>query len=147
MKPSLQPTCLYSEIVFGQENDPQSWCIMPYKIVYDKEGDYILISVEGDFGLPILKDMAEDVASVIEQHGCNRILNDMRRAKFTAGTIDIYNMPKTARTSGIGMHCKRALVTSEQSSDFHFLETVFLNQGHNVKIFTDIEEAMSWLLD
>jgi hypothetical protein len=55
-------------------------------------------------------------------------------------------MPKTASTSGIDTHCKRALVVSEQSSDFHFLETVFINQGHNVKMFTDIEEAMSWLL-
>jgi len=120
---------------------------MPYKINYQIEGDYISIRVEGDFALSTLKDLAVDVARHIEKHGCNRILNDMRQAKLTKGTIDIYNMPKTASTSGINNYCKRALVVSEQSSDFHFLETVFLNQGHNVKMFTDIEEAMSWLLD
>ena len=71
----------------------------------------------------------------------------MRLAKLTKGTIDIYNMPQTAKEAGVGARHRRALVVSEQSSDFHFLETVFLNQGHNVKMFTDIEEAMIWLLD
>jgi hypothetical protein len=120
---------------------------MSHRIVYEKEGDYVSVVVEGNFALPMLKVLAVDVARQIEQHGCNRILNDMRLAKLTKGTIDIYNMPKIASASGIDTYCKRALVVSEISSDFHFLETVFLNQGHNVRMFTDIEEAMSWLLE
>ena len=120
---------------------------MPYKIIYEKEGDYISVTVEGDFALSNLKGLAAEIAKSIEQYGSNHILNDMRQAKLTEGTIDIYNMPKTASSSGIDTYCKRALVVSEQSSDFHFLETVFLNQGHNVKMFTDIEEAISWLLN
>jgi len=71
----------------------------------------------------------------------------MRLASLSKGAIDIYNMPKAARSAGIESRCKRALVVREQSTDFHFLETVFLNQGHNVKMFTDINEAMHWLLD
>ena len=120
---------------------------MPYTIHYERERDYIAVTVEGDFELESLKDLAEHVAKVIEKHGCNRILNDMRHAKLVKGTLDIYNMPKTARASGINTYCKRALVVSEQSSDFHFLETVFINQGHRVKMFTDIEDAKSWLFD
>jgi hypothetical protein len=120
---------------------------MPYKVYYEEEGDYLSVTVEGDFALSTLKDLAADVAKSIAQYGCNRILNDMRRAKLTTGTIEIYNMPKTASASGMNSYCKRALVVREKSSDFHFLETVFLNQGHNVKMFTDIEEAMSWLLN
>ena len=120
---------------------------MSYKIVYEKEGDYISITVEGDFALSTLQDLGADVAKHIDQPGCNCILNDMRQAKLIGGTMDIYNMPKSANKAGIGTLCKRALVVSEWSSDFQFLEIVFLNQGHNVKMFTDIEEAMSWLLD
>ena len=119
---------------------------MSYKINYEKEGDYIAVTVEGDFTLSNLKDLAAEVTKFTKQYSCNRILNDMRQAQLTKGTIDIYNMPKTARSSGIDTYCKRALVVSEQSSDFHFLETVFRNQGHNVKLFTDIDAAMSWLL-
>ena len=120
---------------------------MPYRINYKKEHDYLAVTVEGGFALSNLKDLAADIAKSIAQYDCNRILNDMRQAKLTKGTIDIYNMPKTARSSGLDTYCKRALVVSEKSSDFHFLETVFRNQGHNVKMFTDIEDAMSWLLD
>jgi len=120
---------------------------MPYKINYEKESGYISVTVQGDFALSNLKDLAADVAKSIEQYGCNHILNDMRQAKLTKGTIDIYNMPKFASSSGIDTYCKRALVVGEQSSDFRFLETVFINQGHNVKMFTDIEEAMRWLLN
>ena len=120
---------------------------MPYKIVYEKEGDYISIRVEGGFGLSVLKQLSADVSKFIEKYGCNHILNDLRLAKLTSDTLDIYNMPQTASNSGIENLCKRALVVSERSSDFHFLETVFLNRGHNVKMFTDIEEAMHWLLD
>ena len=69
---------------------------MPYKINYEKEYDYIVITVEGGFGLSTIKSLSADVARYIERHGCNRILNDMRHAKLTEGTIDIYNMPKTA---------------------------------------------------
>ena len=119
---------------------------MPYKVYYEEEGDYLSVTVEGDFALSTLKDLAADVAKSIAQYGCNRILNDMRQAKLTKRTIDIYNMPKTAKSSGVDFYCKRALVVSEQSSDFHFLETVFRNQGHNVKMFTDNEEAINWLL-
>ena len=120
---------------------------MPYKINYEKDLDYIAITIEGDFSLSPLKELAVDVDRSIDRYKCNRILNDMRPANLSKGAIDIYNMPKAARRAGIEIACKRALVVREQSTDFHFLETVFLNQGHNVKMFTDINEAMHWLLD
>jgi hypothetical protein len=55
-----------------------------------------LITVEGDFALPTLKNLAADVAKDIEKYGCNRILNDMRQAKLTKGTIDIIGNSKIA---------------------------------------------------
>ena len=56
-------------------------------------------------------------------------------------------MPKSASQAGIGNRLKRALVVSERSPSFYFLETVFVNQGHIVKLFTDINEALYWLLN
>lgn len=120
---------------------------MFYEIDYINEQDYIMVTVTGDLTLPTLKELAVDVAGFIEQYGCNRILNDMRQANLTGDAFNIYNMPKTASQAGIGPHCRRALLVSELSSDFHFLETVFINQGHIVKIFTDLDEALRWLLN
>lgn len=120
---------------------------MSYKINYNKEEEYIAVTVEGKFALSNLKELAADLAGFIEQYGCSRILNDMRQARLTKDTVDIYNMPKSASQAGIGPRFKRALVVSEISSDFHFLETVFINQGHIVKMFTDIDAALRWLLN
>ena len=86
---------------------------MPYKIDYKKELDYIAITIEGDFTLSTLKELAVDVDRSIHQYGCNRILNDMRLASLSKGAIDIYNMPKAARSAGIESRCKRALVVRE----------------------------------
>lgn len=120
---------------------------MPYKVGYNKELNYIEAKIEGAFSLSILKELAADVAKIIEKYGCERILNDMRLAKLAQGVFDIYDMPKVARNAGVEINCKRALVVRDQSSGFDFLETVFINQGHRVKLFTDIEEAKSWLLE
>ena len=120
---------------------------MPYTIVYHQKHDYFEVTVKGDFDLETLHSLAQDMSKEIEKHGCNHILNDMRHAKLTDGTFDIYHMPQAARQAGVGITCKRALVLSELTSDFHFLETVFVNQGHQVKVFTDNHQAMRWLLD
>jgi len=61
-------------------------------------------------------------------------------------TKDLF-MPRCTRQVGVEPHIKRALVVSELSPDFHFLETVFINQGHIVKVFTDINAALQWLLN
>jgi len=120
---------------------------MPYKINYNREHGYIAVTVEGEFALSNLEELAADITRLTKRYSCNRILNDMRHASLTKDTLDIYHMPKKAKQAGIVPGLKRALIVSELSSDFHFLETVFVNQGHIVKLFTDIDAARSWLLN
>ena len=120
---------------------------MSYKINYNKEQDYIAVTIEGEFTLSTIKELAADVAGFVERYNCNRILNDLRQARLTEETLDIYNMPKNARQAGIGPYLRRALVVNELSSNFHFLETVFINQGHVVKLFTEMDDALHWLLN
>ena len=51
-------------------------------INYEKEGDYIAVTVKGDFSLSNLKDLAAEVTNFTKQYSCNRILNDMRQAQL-----------------------------------------------------------------
>jgi hypothetical protein len=119
---------------------------MPYTIKYDEELDCIMVVVEGQLDLSLLKSLASDVAKAIEKYGSRRILNDLRRARLK-GVVDAYHMPRAAEESGVTLRCRRALVVGEASSDFDFLETVFLNQGHVVKMFVSIDDARHWLLE
>ncbi|MGD8405621.1 MAG: hypothetical protein PVJ21_18325 [Anaerolineales bacterium] len=120
---------------------------MSYNINYNKEQDYIVVTVEGEFTLSTIKVLAADVANFVDRYNCNHILNDLRHARLTEETIDIYNMPKNARQFGAGSYLRRALVVIELTSNFRFLETVFINQGHIVKLFTKMEDALHWLLN
>ena len=120
---------------------------MPYTIDYNQEDDCIMVKVVGELDLSMLGRMAGDVAKIVQKQGCRRILNDMRDAKPIKSTIDIYDMPEMARKSGVKQVCKRALVVLEATDDFHFLETVFINQGHQVKMFTDLDAAKAWLYE
>ena len=120
---------------------------MTFKVNYNQETDCIMVVVQGELGLSLLQRIADEVSAIIKRVGCSRILNDLREAKPTQITMDIYNMPEAAKQAGVSYVCRRALVVTEETEDFHFLETVFRNQGHQVKLFTNLENAKTWLFD
>ena len=50
-----------------------------------------------------------------------------------------------AKKAGVSQFTRRAIVVGNRSTEFHFLETVFINQGHQVRMFAKIEDAKEWL--
>jgi hypothetical protein len=131
--------CFFAIDALGRPN-------MPYTIRYDEELGYIIVTVEGQLDLSVLESLASDVAKAVEKHSCRRIFNDLRRARLKS-IVDTYYMPKVMERSGIALSCKRAFVVREVTSDFNFFETVFVNQGHQVKMFDRIDKAKQWLLE
>ncbi|MCK5131565.1 MAG: hypothetical protein KAR40_05375 [Candidatus Sabulitectum sp.] len=118
---------------------------MSYSIGFDKKIDCIIVTVAGDFHLSAMQSLAAEVAKHLNEHGCRCILNDLRNAALSEPSSATYKMPEAALKAGVSRHIKRALVVSDLSSDFRFLETVFVNQGNIVKLFVDIDEARSWI--
>jgi len=118
---------------------------MEYSIRFDGKEQIISVSVKGELNLSSLKGMAADVAKSVKENDCNRILNDLRNAKPTNRILDIYKMPESVDKIGVEKTIKRALLVEGDPNEYHFLETVFVNQGHRVKLFTDIEIARKWL--
>lgn len=119
---------------------------MPYKIRYDEELGYITVTVDGQLDSSILETISSEIAKVVEKYSCRRIFNDLRHARLKS-VVDTYYMPNAMERSGIALSCKRAFVVREFTSDFIFLETVFVNQGHQVKMFDHIDKAQQWLLE
>lgn len=117
---------------------------MTYTVNFDEKSECIMVAVSGLLDLQLLQNLAADVSALIKKHGCKRILNDMRKA-ILKNDAETFFMPKQAERSGVMPWCKRAIVVSDKNTNFKFLETVFTNQGHQVKIFTDINEAKRWL--
>ncbi|MBI9048589.1 MAG: hypothetical protein JEZ00_04165 [Anaerolineaceae bacterium] len=120
---------------------------MAYTVKYSHEKDYIFVIINGEFSLLVFKRVAADVANIVAETDCKRILNDMRGAELTVNTFDIYSMPESAQQSGVSLFLRRALIVGKRASEFSFLETVFLNQGHMVKLFANYEEGEKWLFE
>ena len=118
---------------------------MPHTIKYDEKLDCIFLTVHGMLDLALLREMAAEVAGLVIQKRCRLVLNDMRQATLSKGIWEVYKMPQAANAQGIEQATKRALVVPENAPEFNFLETVFVNKGHVVKLFTDPDSAKKWL--
>jgi len=119
---------------------------MSYTIDYNEENDFVCVTVTGDFSLASMREMASTVGAVLSERGSRRILNNMLDTVLTESVSEAYYMPAMALKHGVHRSVKRALVVKEITQEFLFLETVFLNSGNIVKMFTDIGDAKQWLL-
>ena len=82
---------------------------------------------------------------------CFLILGDYREATLKLSTFEIYEVPKIFMNTVTPIdiserEVKRALVVTEITEDFRFLETVSANRGQPARLFTDVDEARTWLL-
>ena len=118
---------------------------MSYILKFDTDLNCIEVIFTGELSLSTLPDLAEQVAVYLNKYECRCILSDLRKATITTSTTSVYKMPEAAAEAGVGQGIKRALLVSDLG-DFRFLETVFVNRGNTVKLFLDIDEARSCLL-
>ena len=119
--------------------------LMKYDLAYDEERDLIVGHVHDGLDASLALKMSSDLANLIRTHGCYRLLNDLRDAEITSSTLEIYAMPRAIAKFKEANRCKRALVVSGRLDNYRFLETVSLNIGQQLRIFTDIETAVDWL--
>jgi hypothetical protein len=120
-------------------------------VVYDAEKRLIVIEIRGRIDKALVQNLASQVAGFSKEHNCFHVLNDAREATIFLSTLEIYSLPRTIMeilsATGVDVRkFKRALVFSKNVDDFTFFETVSRNRGQNVKLFRNIDEAVSWLL-
>ncbi len=118
---------------------------MPYAVSYHPDLECILVQVAGLFDSAILQSLASQVASLSKAHQCPRIKNDLRHAQLTPGVLDVFTMPAASEGSGISLQARRALWLDTLTPQLEFMETVFMNHRHRVRLFTDREAALAWL--
>lgn len=119
---------------------------MGYKLSHDQERDIIVGRIEGEMVPALVQEMAAEFAGLVRTSGCHRLLNDLRGARLTPSSFDIYSMPRIVDEREVPVTCRRALLIPEEADDFRFLETVSVNYGQHVRVFTDPEAAIEWLL-
>lgn len=121
---------------------------MEYTSEFDKDNKVCIIRVKGELRRPVdslsLQKMVRDF--YLEQ-GYTRFLIDMRKAQIVGESGDTFSIGSvpvdTDKKMKFTPH-KVALVYSNTSVEEIFLESVAVNRGYNLKIFTKIDKAIDW---
>ncbi len=121
---------------------------MSYELSYKNEPDYLHIQATGIRNVENFVAISIDLLTMANKHGYSKILLDMRGTTGGLGTFDAYelgtkDLTKLWRTIG---QPKVSIIDLEANRKrFEFMETVAVNQGVNLRMFTDVGEAMEWL--
>ena len=79
----------------------------------------------------------------------NLFLIDDSELEDAGSVVDLYNLPTLYEEQGLERGSKGAVVlptaNAKVAEDARFHETVCLNRGWQVKVFTDRQEAIDWL--
>jgi hypothetical protein len=123
---------------------------MEHTVEYDSAENIIVASVQGEVGLPELKEFARSVVSFAKQAGCFHILTDLRGADLNVTTVELYfhpeNITEIILAYELETHLfKRAILAAKEHELLEFYETVSRNRSHNTRLFYNIEEAKNWL--
>ena len=119
---------------------------MEYTIEHEKPHGVCVVRVSGEHRRPedsiVLQEVARNIRS---ESGCKRFLYDMRHANITGSTMDTFFTGTSPAEKQFERDFRIALVYSGSMTDHNFMETVVVNRGYILRVFSDLEDATSWL--
>jgi hypothetical protein len=124
---------------------------MEYTYKYNADAHIIEVKYQGKIASKDVGGILSGALQAAEEDGCVRFLSDCREAELKLSVMDIYRVPKTfadlSSSRGLLVWTFRyAIVISKGSSNFGFLETVFVNNMQRARLFFDLEPAKEWLI-
>jgi len=112
-----------------------------------RDGKYVILKVVGEINSRSAMRQNLEAHGMGKKMGINRYLVDVTKARNTDSITESYDFAYSdmKRTEGIDIHARVATLASPGDHSHDFIETVALNSGLNVKIFTDPELAREFL--
>jgi hypothetical protein len=118
---------------------------MKYEVSIDQDRRLIRIKVWGELTFESISEMTTEVSTAAAKHGFVHFLFDMRETTENADTMDAFFLAANPEERGLTRTHKRAIVHRSTNKLYRFFETVSVNRGYNVKLFTDIDSALEWI--
>ena len=115
---------------------------MAFKIRILSEFDIIELRLDGVVDFEEFLETRSQMRAMHEQHGPLNALVDMREMQFGMSTLRIYEFASTIKHP-IG--ARIALLCRPNDSDARFFETVAINNGVQIRLFTEYSEALAFL--
>lgn len=121
---------------------------MAWHVEYLAQEQLIAVELSGMIGMADLWAVGPRCFAAAQEHATHAILADVREATLTIQTTELYHLPDTAEEEGFTRHYRVALVISndpDQKESFTFFETVFINRGFQMRLFSERNTALEWL--
>lgn len=124
--------------------------MMVWRIQYLSDQNVVLVKTQGDIPYEELPKQFSDAVRLAQKNNTNCYLFDDTELHINVSTLDIYDIPKMILATEISRSSRIAIAISPEENrieDYQFLETVCVNQGLNVKFFSEIDKAYNWLIE
>lgn len=124
--------------------------VLPYRLEFEEEDDLLVVRVWGDRAAGDAAANAratwEQLAAACRDRGRSRVLV-FSWVTGRYSTFDAFDANASLEQQGIERWWKIAFVNLDPPSQYalRFAETVLLNRGFNVRLFSDETAARAWL--
>ena len=122
---------------------------LPWTYEHNPTHQIIEVVYEGDITASDLRESTSELIALGKEKGINRFLVNSTGIKLDANLVDLYDLPtrqylkeKADRQGRIAV----ILPTSARAREaVKFFETVCMNRGWLVQVFSERQEALDWL--
>lgn len=121
---------------------------MGANITWQAEHRTVLVEEYGEVSDHDFNTSIAEIRRICEEKNGLRVLVDTTRQVRETNTATTFHRGVHAATTLRIPKLRLAIVVSEQLREQHqFFETVAVNRGFSVRVFSGIPEAMAWLAD
>lgn len=119
-----------------------------YTLATEAQNSHLFAHVSGIRTGESVAKVTVEVFDATIANGLSRVLVDVRAFEGRLGVLDIYLLVTELFQNLRGKGIKKAAIVDRPHSGMRewFLETVAINRGFNLRIFSEVEEARQWLL-
>jgi len=119
---------------------------LAFKIKVNTEEDYILVEHYGDTDLDENIQAGEKALRVAINNQIMNILVDVTGITGAVSIMDLFASTKHHAETAKIRPLTAIYGRQDQKRELEFMENVGVNRGMSIKIFTDKNEALDWLL-
>lgn len=119
---------------------------MKWEFCYHEDQNYLEVIISGPLSSRGLNQMAVERWNKLRELNCRKVLFDFTRITSMLATVAIYHRPEETEKIGILRGNRIAAVVPDiYWKDFKFMETVYQNEGFDLNVFNNKEDALNYL--
>jgi hypothetical protein len=121
---------------------------MKWEIDYRKEDGIVVVKTSGLITWDDTKLMTQEAFAAAKQQGTKNVIVDHRQLQANLTVLQIDNLPKLFKETGIGPEYKVAILfdpASPRSSNFEFFQNVSIISSLQFRVFSEPAGAIEWL--